>query len=185
MSVFGQWVSVGPAIGCVSSDKMYYEYSACFHCLRLSYGSVNSLFPMSALFESGPKSPFSDTRECDDKKILLTKVLYGIKANYFLGFGPAWYPEPKKLKLFWKFHNNSFFGRVRRLFGPISDLQSGRTKIKVCFSDYWEETTVQNTKVCLITPSHHRATPGQRAPAGSSRISGSKTLRRLLSATSR
>ena len=81
MSVFGQWVSVGPAIGCVSSDKVYYEYSVCFHCLRLLYVSVNSLFPMSALFESGPKSPFSDTPECDDQKILLTKVLYGIKVN--------------------------------------------------------------------------------------------------------
>ena len=92
--------------------------------------------------------------------------------------------EHQNLELFWKPHNPLFFGRVRHLFGPFSDLRVVRIMEIFWFSDSQWKTTTQNTKVCLITPSHRRATTVQRAPAWSSRNIDSQVLRRLLSATS-
>ena len=77
MSVFGQWACGGLAIGCVSSDKLYYEYFTCFQSLCLPGRSVTSSFPVSVLFDRGPKSPFSDNLKWVDREILLYKVLYG------------------------------------------------------------------------------------------------------------
>ena len=53
--------------------------------------------------------------------------------------------EHKKLEAFWKLRNPLFFGRVRHLFGPFSDLRIVRIIRKVWFSDSQWKTTTLNT----------------------------------------